>query len=229
MQVDIDYRKTLESELTDRQAKGPYSIRKMAADLEVSPSFLSQVLSGKKELTEARAQSIGKKLGWEVKRIDQFVDMVRYERCNDPELKDRILGAIKAESEPKAPVEAIPEAADDKDDVPGWKTRLRNFQVNNSKLIGNLIPDAVKAPIEKTIMKTQNTPLVGPIVSAMNPLDQFAKCRVVKFKVDPKRLHEAMAMIEDFNSDLSAHFGDESMDSSENRKTYECAIYLSEV
>lgn len=73
-------RETLKNELAARTAKNPkYSLRSFAAYLEVSPSFLSKILNGKRPVTPALSAKIAAKLGLPVPAADSSPEFRRVE------------------------------------------------------------------------------------------------------------------------------------------------------
>jgi hypothetical protein len=64
-QENILFKKALSEELQKRAKKNPgYSIRSFARFLELEPSSLAQILSGKRKLTDKMCQRLGKRLGY---------------------------------------------------------------------------------------------------------------------------------------------------------------------
>lgn len=64
------FRQTLKEELLKRQKKNPkYSIRAFAKQLEVDSSTLSQILSGKRTLTDNMSNAFGKRLKFSAAKI----------------------------------------------------------------------------------------------------------------------------------------------------------------
>lgn len=62
---NILFKKALSDELTKRSKKNPsYSVRSFAQFLEVESSSLSQILGGKRKLTDKMCQRLGMKLGY---------------------------------------------------------------------------------------------------------------------------------------------------------------------
>ena len=71
------YREILREELESRCQQNPrYSLRAFARDLELAPSRLSEILSGKQGLSRESADSIAKKLGYSAANRDYFCDLV---------------------------------------------------------------------------------------------------------------------------------------------------------
>jgi uncharacterized protein (TIGR02147 family) len=89
--ISIDYRWMLRNVLLTRLAKNSnYSSRALARDLEISSSFLSQVLSGRRNLSEASGLRIANKLNWSQADQDLFLAMIRFELTTDPDLRQRL-------------------------------------------------------------------------------------------------------------------------------------------
>ena len=62
--VDEALRNSIKETLARRKAKNPaYSLRAFARFLEMSPSFLSEISSGRKGLSRARERALREKLG----------------------------------------------------------------------------------------------------------------------------------------------------------------------
>jgi len=83
-----NYRDILKIELADRiAANSSYSLRAMARQVKVSPSMLSALLSGKKNISPERAYEIAKALKFEKKKRDYFVTLVQLESAKSEDLK----------------------------------------------------------------------------------------------------------------------------------------------
>lgn len=90
-----DYKELLRLELLGRIRKNPaFTMRAFARDLNMSPAFLSQVLNGKRVLSEDRAHHVAERLKWKPERRDLFVDMLRYHTAKDVQAKDYLLKKI---------------------------------------------------------------------------------------------------------------------------------------
>ena len=71
------YRSILKDELLRRIRQNPrYSLRAFARDLRLSPSRLSEVLSGKQGLSRQAAKAITERLGWRGSEAERFIDLV---------------------------------------------------------------------------------------------------------------------------------------------------------
>lgn len=76
----LDYRTMLKEEYESRKLKYPkYSIRSYAKSLEISPSFLSQVFLGKRNLSLSTAGSIVSKLKWPRRRERLFLNIINHD------------------------------------------------------------------------------------------------------------------------------------------------------
>ena len=82
--LNEEYQRRLE---TNRR----YSLRAFARDVDVSAAFLSQVISGKRRLSEDRAEEVAGRLGWSRSRSERFLKFVRAELTNLPSTRTRLL------------------------------------------------------------------------------------------------------------------------------------------
>jgi uncharacterized protein (TIGR02147 family) len=74
------YRDQLQRELDRRKRTNPaFSLRSFARTLDVSPSFLSHVINGHKNLSLLTALKIAQKLRYSPSEADSFVDLVKLE------------------------------------------------------------------------------------------------------------------------------------------------------
>ncbi len=79
----MDYREILKYQLQQRQEINPkYSLRAFAKKLSISPSKVSEVLSGKKRLGVERAEEIANKLGLSALENELFVLSARIESAS---------------------------------------------------------------------------------------------------------------------------------------------------
>lgn len=86
-----DYRNFLRDTLVEKISKNPnYSLRAMAQNLEVSPSTLSEVLKGKRNLSAERAFTIAGKLGLMAKEHEYFCLLVQSANASSPEVRESI-------------------------------------------------------------------------------------------------------------------------------------------
>ncbi len=78
-----DYRDYLRFELDARQSRRPkYSLRAFSRDLKMSPSHLSDVLSGRERLSLQAAQVVSKALGFNAIKKSHFIGMVALEKVS---------------------------------------------------------------------------------------------------------------------------------------------------
>jgi uncharacterized protein (TIGR02147 family) len=74
------YREQLQRELERRKRTNPhFSLRSFARTLDLSPSFLSHVINGHKNLSLVSALKIAQKLRYSPTEADSFVDLVKLE------------------------------------------------------------------------------------------------------------------------------------------------------
>ncbi len=72
-----NYREILQAEYEERSTRNPaYSMRSFARDIGLSPSTLSEVVKGRYGLSRARAEDIGKRLGFSEWTCRNFADLV---------------------------------------------------------------------------------------------------------------------------------------------------------
>jgi uncharacterized protein (TIGR02147 family) len=94
--MNFDYRHLLREELVARCGRNPvYSARAMARDLQVSPAFFSQIMSGTRALSEERAVSLAEKIRWSAQKRRVFVKLVRLHATSDERLRGEIQRDIK--------------------------------------------------------------------------------------------------------------------------------------
>lgn len=88
----------LQKELMERQRRNlRYSLRSFARDLEVSPSWLSDVLHGKKGLSEKRSQSICRKLKYSRTKTKLFVSSSQAKFSRSQDLKQKFKLELQTE------------------------------------------------------------------------------------------------------------------------------------
>jgi len=93
----LDYRDVLRTELAARQRRNPaYSLRAFARDIVLSPSRLSEVLSGQQRLSVASAATIARRLAFDPERCSMLTDLVRMERATTQAERARIKRQIVA-------------------------------------------------------------------------------------------------------------------------------------
>jgi len=92
--IMIDYRKQLKEALGEKTALRPgYSMRAFAKQVEISPSHLSRVLRGEKDLSPKSALKIALELDFNHEKREQFLDLVSYHSA-DPHTKKLLLERI---------------------------------------------------------------------------------------------------------------------------------------
>lgn len=88
-----DYREFLKSELVRRRTKNAsYSMRAFACQVGLTQSALSQVLSGKKNLSNESATRIARQIGLAENEAEYFRTLVELAKAQNPDLK-KILSA----------------------------------------------------------------------------------------------------------------------------------------
>lgn len=82
------YRDLIRSVFAERAKRNPrYSLRQFAKQSGLAISSLVEVLNGKKNLSQEKAHSIGRKLGFESAELDYFCTLVQLESAKSPALK----------------------------------------------------------------------------------------------------------------------------------------------
>jgi uncharacterized protein (TIGR02147 family) len=90
------YRDFLKGVLTDRTRQNPrYSLRGLARQLGVQPSLLSEVMGGRRRLSEDTAIKIADRLGLEENEREYFQLLVRLDRAKTVELREATLKRIE--------------------------------------------------------------------------------------------------------------------------------------
>src|SRR5690349_9921621 len=91
-----NYREYLRDELAKRLASNPqYSLRAMAKSLGIGSSTLSEVLSGRTNISVSNARKIGGHLKLKSKEINYFCDLVQYSSEKDSEAKEQIIERLR--------------------------------------------------------------------------------------------------------------------------------------
>lgn len=91
-----NYREFLKQELVDRINDNPkYSLRAMAKRFEMGASTLSEVLSGRTNLSATSARRIAEKLKLKSKESSYLLELVELEATKDPEMKAAVLERIR--------------------------------------------------------------------------------------------------------------------------------------
>lgn len=85
----VDYRTILKDQLERRKRSNPrYSLRSMALKLDLSPSKLSEFMSGKKNMSLARARDVVERL--QLKGAEREIFLLSAESRSSPEAERRI-------------------------------------------------------------------------------------------------------------------------------------------
>ena len=83
-----DYRFFLMQELETRKGKNKsYSLRAFSRNIGVTPSFMSQILNGKRVLSLKSAATLVQKMGWSQKRKQLFLSLLHMHTASNPESK----------------------------------------------------------------------------------------------------------------------------------------------
>src|SRR5688572_27201459 len=91
----VNYRSFLKSVLADRISRNPkYSLRALARQLEVSPTLLSKVNRGEKNLSVQNAQNVSYRLNLSERESEYFCCLVQYELTKSPGLKSKLLSKL---------------------------------------------------------------------------------------------------------------------------------------
>jgi uncharacterized protein (TIGR02147 family) len=102
-----NYRSYLKGVLAHRQQKnGSYSMRAFAQTLGITQAAVSQIFSGKKNLSLDTALRIAGKLGLNEKETEYFCLLVQLESAKKPILKESVIKKINALN-PKRPVQEL--------------------------------------------------------------------------------------------------------------------------
>ncbi|HEX4922684.1 MAG TPA: DUF4423 domain-containing protein [Bdellovibrionales bacterium] len=100
---ELDYRYLIRNELLQRIKANPsYSSRAMARDLGLSSAFFSQVMTGKKNLSEAKGIAVADRLRFNPQTSRLFLNLIRYVGSKDPRHKERILADLSSASPERA-------------------------------------------------------------------------------------------------------------------------------
>lgn len=93
MSLKQDYSSLLTTEFLQKRRKNPgYSLRAFARDLDISPAFLSQILSRKKNLSVDLAKKVALKIGWTSPKRACFNRLVELQNVStgEPDMSWRI-------------------------------------------------------------------------------------------------------------------------------------------
>ncbi len=100
------YRSVLKARLAEMIGKNPrYSLRAFARSLGIDASYLSSLISGKKNLSPELAAQIGIKLGLSGEELEYFTLLADYERTQSPEVKQAIASRLRKLSPQSSPRE----------------------------------------------------------------------------------------------------------------------------
>lgn len=103
-----NYREFLKQELADRINENPkYSLRALAKKFEMGPSTLSEVLSGRTNLSSTSARRIAGKLKLKSKESSYFLELVELETAKDPEAKSHIMERMRILHPNKRPTQDL--------------------------------------------------------------------------------------------------------------------------
>lgn len=95
MESGLDYREVLRRELERRCGRNPaYSLRALARDLDLTPSRLSEILSGKSGLSPRGAEKVAAGLGFTATEAEVFVNQVRAHHSKSPWIRERARRAL---------------------------------------------------------------------------------------------------------------------------------------
>lgn len=90
------YSKYLAAELKQRKSQNAlYSLRSMSLQLGISPTTLSDVINGKKKLSEKTGLKVSKKLKLSAKESKYFQTLIHFENTQDENLKSILESQIK--------------------------------------------------------------------------------------------------------------------------------------
>jgi uncharacterized protein (TIGR02147 family) len=91
-----DYRSYLRAQLSSQMAKNPhYSLRAFAKKLELAPSSLSEILSGKKNLSHGMASKVSFRLGLTAKETEYFILLADLELAASEAMKEQIIQKLQ--------------------------------------------------------------------------------------------------------------------------------------
>lgn len=91
------YRDIIQEHYKQKRRKNPaYSLRSFARDVEISPSQLSEVLSGKTQLSVNKANILAKKLNFNESLRSHFVDLVQVESARSQAVREEALARINS-------------------------------------------------------------------------------------------------------------------------------------
>lgn len=96
----LDMKQTVSDLLKDEfkarcKANPLYSLRSFSRDIQVSPSFLSEILRGKKRVSPDKALSISKALGWSWREMQIFLQTAQLGQAKSKRAKNFLTKEIK--------------------------------------------------------------------------------------------------------------------------------------
>lgn len=148
MLVSNNYIQILKSEFDKKVDKNPrYSLRAFAKHLEISPASLSNVLSGKKGLSERVAKSISEKLGFNAEESEFFCALVNSFDARSKEKRDLNKKFVSQYLKNKRRIVMGDEAED-------FVSDIRNFVILELLKITK-----VKAPLQKNLLSSSSVPV----------------------------------------------------------------------
>lgn len=87
--MEPNYRERLKEEFENRRRRNArYSLRAFARDIQISPSRLSEVLSGRHGLSRSSAAIITKRLGYSKDEAEHFCDLVEAEHARSEDRRE---------------------------------------------------------------------------------------------------------------------------------------------
>lgn len=91
-----NYRQYLKSVLSERTEKNPrYSLRSFSRQIGLAPNSVSEILSGKKNLSADKSISVAQSLGLKDLESEYFHMLVQFENSKNPEFKSRLSRQLK--------------------------------------------------------------------------------------------------------------------------------------
>jgi uncharacterized protein (TIGR02147 family) len=94
-----DYRRFIKDALDEKSRKNElFSLRAFARATELSPSYLSRTLSGKRRLSATTARQISAALHLSAQESDYFIGLIELESADTPEKKAKLLRRFSAKS-----------------------------------------------------------------------------------------------------------------------------------
>lgn len=91
----LDYKIILNDDFLARHSGNHhYSLRAYSRDLDLSPSFISDVLRGKRELSPKKGRLAFERLGFKLAELDYIEDLITIKGTKDPILKQERLESV---------------------------------------------------------------------------------------------------------------------------------------